>query len=56
MYIYINPHLDTLIKFHNSSRSNKFKDILPWTISQMIIKTVPISTRIAIRHVMKTLL
>ena len=55
MYIYINPHLDPIIKFHNSSRSNKFKDILPWTISQMIIKTVPISTRIAIRHVMKKL-
>ena len=43
-----------------SSRSNEFKDILPWRslkwsqrVSQMITKTVPISTRIIIKYAMK---
>ena len=35
-----------------SSRSNEFKDILPCNISQMIMKTVPVSTRIVISNVM----
>ena len=30
----------------------EFKDILPWIISKMITKTIPISTRIVIRNVM----
>ena len=51
--IYINSNLNPLTKFTNSSRSNEFKNILPWNISQMITKTVPISTRIAISNVMK---
>ena len=50
--IYINSNLNSLSKF-TSSRSTEFKDILPWNISQMITKTIPISTRIVIRHAMK---
>ena len=52
--IYINFNLNPLIKFTSSSRSTKFEDILPWSISQMITKTVPISTRIVISYAMKT--
>ena len=51
--IYINSNLNPLTKFTNSSRSTDFKDILPWNISQMITKTVPISTRIVISNAMK---
>ena len=51
--IYINSNLNPLTKFTSSSRSTEFKDILPWNISQMITKTIPISTRIVISHVMK---
>ena len=51
--IYINSNLKPLTKLTSSSRSTEFKDILPWNISQMIIKTVPISTRIAISYAMK---
>ena len=42
--IYINSNLKRLII--SSSKSTEFKDILPWNISEMITKTVPISTRI----------
>ena len=42
--IYINSNLNT--EFTKNSRSTKFKYILPWNISQMITKNVPISTRI----------
>ena len=34
----------------SSSRSTKLKDILPWNISQMITKTIPVSTRIVMSH------
>ena len=51
--IYINSNLNPLTKFTSSSRSTKFKDILPWNISQMIMKTIPISTRIVISYAMK---
>ena len=44
--IYINSNLNPLTKFHSSSRSTEFKDVLPSKISQLITKTVPISTRI----------
>ena len=37
---------------HKSSISNEFKDILPWNISHMIMKTAPVSTRIVISNVM----
>ena len=33
---YINSNLNPLTKFFSSSRSTKFKDILPWIIFQMI--------------------
>ena len=51
--IYINSKLNPLKKFTNSSRSTELKDILPWNISQMIMKTIPISMRIAISYAMK---
>ena len=47
--ICINSDLNPLPKFSNSSRRTKFKDILPWKISQMVAKTIPFSTRIAVR-------
>ena len=51
--IYISSNLNSLKKLTSSSRSTKFKDIFPWNISQMIMKTVSISTRIVISYVMK---
>ena len=51
--IYINSNLNPLTKFTSSSRSTEFKDALPWNISQMITKTISISSRIAISNVMK---
>ena len=45
----VNP----LKKFSSSSRSTEFKDIIPWNISQMITKTVSISTRIVKSYAMK---
>ena len=46
--IYINSNQNPLTKFTSSSRSTKFKDVLSWNISQMITKTIPISTRTVI--------
>ena len=51
--IYINSNLNLLTKLTSSSRSTEFKDILQWNISQMITKTIPISTRIVISYAMK---
>ena len=51
--IYINSNLNLLTKFFTSSRSTVFKDILPGNISQMIMKTVSISTRIGMSYVIK---
>ena len=45
--IYINSNLNPLTKFTSSSRSTKVKDILPWNMSQMIMKTIPINRRIS---------
>ena len=45
-YIYINSNLGPLTE--SISSSTEFKDIVSWNISQMIMKTVPISTRIVI--------
>ena len=50
--IYINSNLDPFTIF-TSSRGTEFKVILPWKISQMIIKTVLISTRRVISYAMK---
>ena len=49
----INSNLNPLTKFTTSSRSTEFKDILPWNVSQMITKTIPIRTRIVISYAMK---
>ena len=51
--IYISSNLDQLTKFATSSRSTKFKDILPRNISQMITKTLPIIMRIVVTSAMK---
>ena len=51
--IYINYNLNPLTKFTSSSISIEFKDILPWNISQLITKTVPISMRIVISYAIK---
>ena len=51
--IHINSSLNPLTKFMSSSRTTEFKDILPWNISQMITKTVPIGTRTVISNAMK---
>ena len=51
--ILINSNLNLLTKFTSSTRSTEFKDIFPWNISQMIMKTILISTRIVISHAMK---
>ena len=41
------------LKFFSSSKSTEFKNIFPWNISQMIINTVPSSTRIIISYGIK---
>ena len=51
--IYINSNLNQHTKFTSSSKSTWLKDIFPWNISQMITKTVPISTRIVLSYTMK---
>ena len=51
--IYINSYSNLLTKFNSCRRSTKFKDVSPWKISQMIMKTVAISMRILISYVMK---
>ena len=51
--IYINSNLNPLAEFTSSSRNTEFKDILPWNISQMIVKTIPLSKRIVISYNMK---
>ena len=51
--IYINSTLNLLTKFTGSSRSTEFKVILPWNISQMITKTVPIIKKIVTSYAMK---
>ena len=53
IHIYINSNLNSLTKFTSSSKITEFKDILPWNISQMITKTILISTRIFISNAMK---
>ena len=53
MRIYINSNLNPLTKFTSSSRSTEFEDILIWNISQMIMKTDPISVRIVTINAMK---
>ena len=53
MNIYINSNLTPIIKVFLRSRSTKLKNILPWNISQMIMKTIPSSTRIIISSVIK---
>ena len=51
--IYIISSLNPLTKFTSISISTELKDILLWTISQMITKTILISTRIVISYVNK---
>ena len=51
--IYIISNQKPLTKFTSSSRSTEFKDILAWNISQMITKTIPISTRLIKSYAMK---
>ena len=53
VYIYINYNLNPIKKLTSSSRSTKSKNILRWNISQMILKTIPISMKIVINYVMK---
>ena len=52
-HIYINSNPKPLTKFTTSSRSTEFKDIIQWNISQMIMKTTPISANVAISIAMQ---
>ena len=51
--IYINSNLNPLTKFTSSNRSTEFKGILSWNISEMVLKTIPISMRIVISYAIK---
>ena len=51
--IYISSNKNSLTKFINSSRSTETENILPWNISQLITKTILITTRIVISYAMK---
>ena len=53
IYICISFNPNPVTKLTSSSRSTEFSDKLPWNVSQMIMKTVPISTRIVISYAMK---
>lgn len=48
--IYINFNLDPITKFSTSKKSTEFKDDLLCYIPQMIMKTIPITTRIVISY------
>ena len=50
--IYTNSDPNSFPKF-TSTRSTEFKDIFPWNISQITMKTIPVSTRIVISYTMK---
>ena len=52
-YIYISCGMNPLRKLFSSNGNIEFKDIFPWEISQMIMKTVQISTKIVISQAMK---
>ena len=45
--------MNPLTNFDSTCISTMFKNILLWNISQMITKTIPISTRIVISYAMK---
>ena len=51
--IYVSSNPNSLTEFTSSSRSTEFKDFPPWNMSQMITKTIPISTKIVISYAMK---
>ena len=51
--VYINSNLNPLTQFTSRNRSTELKDILPWSISKMIMKIVPISTRIVMSYAIK---
>ena len=51
--IYFSSNLNSLTKSTSSSGSTELKDILPWDLSQMIMKTIPISTRVVVSYMMK---
>ena len=53
IYIYINCNLNPLTKFNSSSIITKLKDILPWSVSQMIMNIILMNTRIVISCTMK---
>ena len=50
---YIGSNLNPLTKFTSRSRSTELKDILPWSISQIITKAIPIGTGIFTSYIMK---
>ena len=51
--IYKNSNLERLTQFSSSCRSTEFKNIIPWTISKMIMKNIPVHTRIVIKCEMR---
>ena len=51
--IYINSNLNPFTKFTRSSRNTEFKAVFSWKISEVIMKTVPISKGMVISHVME---
>ena len=51
--IYINSKLNPFTEINSSTRSTDFKDILPWSISHVIIETIPVNTRTVKSYVMK---
>ena len=51
--IYIKSNLNPLTVFTSTSRRIELKDIIPWNISRIITKTIPISTKLVISYTMK---
>ena len=51
-HIYIKSNLNPLTVFTSTSRRIELKDI-PWNISRIITKTIPISTKLVISYTMK---
>ena len=52
-HIYIKSNLNPLTVFTSTSRRIELKDIIPWNISRIITKTIPISTKLVISYTMK---
>ena len=51
--VHVDFNMDPMMKCISSSKSTEFKDILPWSISQMITNIIPVIMGIVMRYAIK---